>query len=232
MLISLCEASIRYQYHILSNRDPYFHTKSSPNFHIQMAPLISNDLNSPVSLLWAHQLRKEHATIAAQLEELRELHSPASELKSLVKRAEIDRDRFRKEVSELNVAHQKTLKVVEVLKKDLQEKENADEADMAARRENEESCRVEMSRLGELLTRQEALLASTAEEVRKIHCQAEEGSATMAQKLLQRDDEVTQLRGLIQALDRKSGDAVTVSKDNLERAELRGPLLPALSDRE
>ena len=227
MLISFCEASIRYQYHILSNRDPYFHTKSSPNFHIQMAPLISNDLNSPVSLLWAHQLRREHATIAAQLEELRELHSPASELKGLVRRAEIDRDRFRKEVSELNVAHQKTLKVVEVLKKDLQEKEKAD---MAARRENEESCRVEMSRLGDLLTRQEALLASTAEEVRKIHCQAEEGNATMAQKLLQRDDEVTQLRDLIQALDRKSGDAVTVSKDNLERAEPRGPLLPALSD--
>lgn len=190
-----------------------------------MAPLISHDLNSPVSLLWAHQLRREHATIVAQLEETKELHPSASELKKLVTRtekAEAASNKLRKEVAELKTAHQKTVKVVESWRRDLQVKEKAHTVSFADREEKEERFRLEIETLSELLKRQEGGLASVADEVRNIQNQAEEGNEATEQRLLQKEDEIIELRGLIRALDAKIGDAVTVIKDSVECAKTTG----------
>lgn len=191
-----------------------------------MASSVSNDLNSPVSLLWAHQLRREHAVIVAQLEGLKELHPSASELKRLVARtekAEASTNSIRKELSELKTAHQKTAKVIEALEKGLQVKDKARaSADLAALEKHEESIRLEIKTCCERLTRHEGVLASTADELQKVRCQAEEGNAAMEQKLLRKEDETAELRRSIQVLEQKIDDAVTVIKDSVECPKTTG----------
>ncbi len=197
-----------------------------------MAPLISNDLNSPVSLLWAHQLRREHASIVTQLEEVKELHPSASELKKVVTRTEKTEaagSKIRKEFTELKYAYQKTVKRVEGLEKESKATEKARAADVVARGKHEEDFRLEIERLGESMKRQEGGLASTGEEVRKTRCQAVEGDAAMEQRLLRKDDEIAELRSLIRALEQKLDDAVIVVKDSVQCPKTNGPLSSTLS---
>jgi uncharacterized phage infection (PIP) family protein YhgE len=184
-----------------------------------MAPQVSNDLSSPVSLLWAHQLRREHAAIVTQLEELKELHPSASEVKKLVTRtekAEAATNKIRKELTELKTAHQKTVKVVENIQKALQKTNEAHTADVSLREKSEENFRAELKALNDLVTRQGDELASTADELRGVHLQAEEENSAIRQKLQQKEDDLTELRSLIHALDQKVDDAVTVIKDSIE----------------
>lgn len=190
-----------------------------------MSPLISNDLNSPVSHLWAHQLRREHATIVDQLGELKALHPSAVELKKLVTRtekAEAATTKFRKEFTELKSAHQKSVKVIEALENELRVKERDREADLAVKLKNEESFRVEIGALDESLRRQEGELANVANDIRKTHGQHAEISAAMEQKLLQKEDEITELRILVQALEQKIGAAVTAIKDSVVCPQTKG----------
>jgi hypothetical protein len=185
-------------------------------------------LNSPVSLLWAHQLRKEHNTIVAQIEELKALHPSESEFRRLLARsekAEAAFNKLRKEVTELRTAHQNNVNVIEGLTKDLQVKEKGHEVNVAAREEKEESLRLEIKAMSEALTRQKGELGSIAAEVQNVQNQAEEGNEAVEQRLLQREDEMVELRSLIQALDQKISDAVTVVKDSVECAHPDGQFL-------
>jgi hypothetical protein len=210
-------------------------TFSFPSHSNLMSPLISNDLNSPVSHLWAHQLRREHATIVDQLGELKALHPSAVELKKLVTRTEkveAATTKFRKEFTELKSAHQKSVKVIEALENELQVKDRDREADLAAKGKNEESFRVEIEALNESLRRQEGELAKFANDVRKKHGQHTEISAVIEQKLLQKEDEITELRILVQALDQKIGDAVTLIKDSVECPRTKGLHSPRCHNRD
>ena len=184
-----------------------------------MAPLVSNDLNSPVCLLWAHQLRREHTTIVAQLEELKSIHPSASELKKLVTRtekAEAATNKFRKDLTDLKTAYQKNVKVVAGLEKEFRAHEKACAVGVSAREKNEESSRQEIEGLRDVLTRQGAELAGTADQLSNVRDRAEEENAAMRQKLVQREDEVVELRQLIQMLQRRIEGVVTVVKDSVE----------------
>jgi len=185
-------------------------------------------LNSPVSLLWAHQLRREHATIVAQIEELKALHPSASEYKRLLTRsekAEATCNKLRKEVAELGTAHEKTVKVIERLTKDLQVKENAHRANVAAREEKEEGLQLEVKALSEALTRQQGELCSIADGVQNVQNQVEKRNEATEQRLLQGENGMAELRRLIEALDQKIGDAVTVIKDSVECTKPDGQFL-------
>lgn len=187
--------------------------------------MLSNDLDSPVSLLWAHQLRREHATIVAQLEELKELQPSASEREKVATRtekAEAASSKIRKELVELKTAHQKTVKVVQALEKDLQAREEAHAAHLVADQKHEEAFRSEIKTLRELLTRREGKLAEVADRVRKIQRQVDDGNAAMEQKLLRKEDEIFELRGLIGVLDHKIDNAVIVVKDSAECPKTTG----------
>lgn len=184
-----------------------------------MARPISNDLNSPVSLLWAHQLRREHAQVITELQQLKSLHPSASELKKFVTRnekAEAASKQIRKELTELRNAHQKNVKVTEALEKELNARERAYGEDSAARKKQEESVRVEIKRLGERLARQEDELTGIAEAVQKVQCHAEEGNVAIEHELAEKEDAIVELRGLLRALEQRVGDAVTVIKDSVE----------------
>lgn len=185
-------------------------------------------LNSPVSLLWAHQLRREHATIVAQIEELKALHPSASEYKRLLTRsekAEATCNKLRKEVAELGTAHEKTVKVIERLTKDLQVKENAHRANVAAREEKEEGLQLEVKALSEALTRQQGELCSIADGVQNVQNQVEKRNEATEQRLLQGENGMAELRRLIEALDQKIRDAVTVIKDSVECTKPDGQFL-------
>lgn len=165
---------------------------------------------SPISLLWAHQLRREHAVIVAQLEEIKELHpSSASELKKLVVRtekAEAAGAELKKELVEVRSALREMAGDVEVLRR--REKEGE---------ERKEGFRVEVQGLRELLIRQRREFSALVDEVQKVQRQVEEvgNGEVLEQKLLQNEDEVLELRSRIQVLERKIGDAVTVVKDSV-----------------
>ncbi len=122
---------------------PYHHLVSSGSdlIHAQfrvlaglMASFPSNDLNSPVSLLWAHQLRKEHATIVAQLEEIKGLHPSASELKKLVTRTEkteVATNNIRKDFTDLRTAHQKSVKSISGIEENVRTLQRVHTGDVA-----------------------------------------------------------------------------------------------------
>jgi hypothetical protein len=177
-------------------------------FPTVMAPSNSNSLNSPISLLWAHQLRREHTSIVAQLEELKALHPSAAELRILVARsekAEASNGKLRKELTELKNAHLKTVNVLEGVKKALRGQKEARAEDGVGR----EGLKGNVERLSGLLSRLDGELKSFRRE-------AEEGDEAIEQRLLKREDEIDELRGLIQALDQRIGDAVTVIRDSVD----------------
>jgi chromosome segregation ATPase len=185
-------------------------------------------LDSPVSLLWAHQLRREHATIVAQIEELKALHPSALEHKRLVTRsekAEATCNTLRQEVAELRTGHEKTVKVIEELTKDLQVKENTHRGNDAAREEKEEGLQLEVKTLSDALTRHQGELCSIADEVQNLQNQVEERNEATEQRLLQRENGMAELRRLIQVLDQKIEDAVTVIKDSIECTKPDGQFL-------
>lgn len=177
-----------------------------------MAPLgLTADSNSntnngtPISLLWAHQLRREHAAIVAQLDELKHLHPPslASKLNKLVartERAEAAHAEIRKELVQLKGTQQETVKGLE------------------GGKEREERFRAEIEGLRQLLTRQGGQLSALVDEVRKVQRRVEEGrDEKVEQKLLRNEEEILELKGLVQALERRVGDAVTVVRDSVGR---------------
>ena len=184
-----------------------------------MASFPSNDLNSPVSLLWAHQLRKEHATIVAQLEEIKGLHPSASELKKLVTRTEkteVATNNIRKDFTDLRTAHQKSVKSISGIEENVRTLQRVHTGDVAVREENEESFRHKIEAVGQALRLQRAEMASTADELKTVRSLVEERNAMMEQKLLQREDEIAQLRSLIQALQQRIDAGITVVRDSVE----------------
>jgi chromosome segregation ATPase len=184
-----------------------------------MAPLVSNDLNSPVSLLWAHQLRREHATIVAQLEELKALHPSASELKKLVTRTEKTEaatNKLRKDFTDLRAAHQKNLKNISGIAEDVRAHQKAHAGDVAVREKIEQSFQHELEAFREALTLQEGEVASAADELENVRRLAEDGKAAMEQKLLRKEDEIVELRSRIQALEQRIEDEITVVRDSVE----------------
>ncbi len=173
----------------------------------------NNGSGSPISLLWAHQLRREHAAIVAQLEEIKELHpSSASELKKLVARtqkAEAGCSELRKEVHGLKGALQEMGRDLEVLKRRKEEGRERED-------EREERLRIEMEELRGLVSRQGGEFSALGDEVRKVQRQAEEErDGVVEQKLLRTEDEVGELRSRIQVLEQKIEEAVTVVKDSV-----------------
>ena len=179
----------------------------------------NNDNGSPISLLWAHQLRREHAAIVAQLDELKRLHpSSASELTKLVARtekAEAAHTEIRKELDELKGAHQETVRDLEGLKRRRVEEEEVVEEGKG--KDREERFRVEIEGLRQLLTRQGGQLSVLVDGVRMVQRQVEEerDGVVVEQKLLRNEDEISELRGLVQALEQRVGDAVTVVRDSV-----------------
>lgn len=184
-----------------------------------MAPWISNDLNSPVSLLWAHQLRREHTTIVAQLEELKSIHPPASELTKLVTRtekAETTANKVRKDFTDLKTTHQKNLKAVAGLEKEFRAHEKSCALGISAREEIQEGLRHEIEELREIVTRQGAELAGTVDELSKARAQVEEQNAATRENLLQREDETAELKNLIRRLERAVDGVVIAVKDSVQ----------------
>lgn len=191
-----------------------------------MAPSISNDLDSPVSLLWAHQLRREHAAIVVQLEKLQDQHAPSpSELKRSVSRAEAASAKIRKELSELRTAHQKTAQATEALRRDLQAQTTTALEVVDIRREEQrhvESLRSEMRSLTALVERQQGELAGLAVEVRRMQQSRIEG-----REVVQEGDEIAVLRGRLDASGQRVVEAVTVVNDSVEHHGAKG--FPVLS---
>ncbi|ERF69019.1 hypothetical protein EPUS_06706 [Endocarpon pusillum Z07020] len=183
-----------------------------------MAPLgLTADANhngSPISLLWAHQLRREHAAIVAQLDELKRLYPPsaASELDKLVartERAEAAYAEIRKELVALKGAQQETVRGLEGL-------EGRREEEMEGGKEREERFRVEIEGLKGLLMRQGGQLSALVDAVRKVQRRVEERrDGVVEQKLLRNEEEISELRRLVQALEQRVGDAVTVVRDSV-----------------
>ncbi|KAF7508342.1 hypothetical protein GJ744_009333 [Endocarpon pusillum] len=202
-----------------------------------MAPLgltaDGNHNGTPISLLWAHQLRREHAAILAQLDELKRLQPPswASELDKLVartERAEAACAEIRQELVELKGAQQETVRGLEGLKGRREEEVVVEEGG----KEREERFRVEIEGLKALLRRQRGQLSALGDEVRKVQRRVEEeekkrnGDGVVEQqqqqqqqKLLRNEEEILELRRLVQALEQRleqrGGDAVTVVRDSV-----------------
>lgn len=189
-------------------------------------PFPSTNLTHPVSLLWAHQLRREHAAIVIQLGEIKALHPSASELKKLVSRtekAEAAITKLRKEIAELKRAQGKIGKVVGSFEKDvlgLKEKEKEREGNEVVGRETEEGVRVEIERLNEVVMRQESGLAGMVDEVQRVEERVQKGSAAMEERHRQRHaEEMAELRSMVLVLGQKvRGNAgpVTVVEDSVQ----------------
>ncbi len=185
-------------------------------------PPNNNGSGSPISLLWAHQLRREHAAIVAQLEDLKELYpSSASEFKNLVaqaEKAEAGCSEMREEVVGLKDAFREMGRDLEVLKR--REGEGRERED-----EREERVRVQIEELRGLLSRQGGEFSALVDEVRMVLRQAgEERGRMVEQRLLRAEDEVFELRSRIQVLEQKVRDGVTVVKDSVGRRRLNGEM--------
>jgi chromosome segregation ATPase len=172
-----------------------------------MSPPISNDLNSPVSLLWAHQLRREHATVVSELQELKSLHPSASELKKMMantQKAEENIRKVRRELVELRTDHQKTVKSVEALKKEVQTMKEAvrhGATDLAVWRDDQKqlgnSLRFEIQNLREFATVRGEETTGVVDEIRNAQNRMKEERVTIEQELKKRDDQISEVRDLI-----------------------------------
>lgn len=155
--------------------------------------------------------------VVSQLQELKDLHPSTSDMKKMMaktEKAEENTSKVRKELVELRTAHLKTVKAIDALRKGSQELVEAHAADVKIREEREKSLEVEMRELKKLLTLRGDEFANAADKLRNAHNDFERGKVVMEQQAMRREDELSEMRDLIQSLNIKTSGGGKVGQSS------------------
>lgn len=181
-----------------------------------MAQLMANDLTSPVNLLWAHQLRREHAAVVRELDNLKQTCPSAADHNDLALQVR-DKDaniaKMRKELDDLKAAHHKAIEAFGALKVDLEKEKLKFRTETEAQEERQNAVYSRLDNLNQCFERQDGELREVASEIRQKIAQSK------AKESPKKGTDISELHELLKALDRKLDGAVVVVKDSLEQRE-------------